>query len=80
MARIQAVPREKAGAELQPIYDSLAKKFGHMPNFFGMMAHRPTVLKHFLPLYAAVIAEGTIEAKYKELAYLKTALLNGCEY
>ena len=80
MARIHPVPREKAGAELQPIYDSLSKKFGHMPNFFAVMAHRPTVLKNFLPLYGAVIAEGSVEPKYKELAYLKTALLNGCEY
>jgi len=26
------------------------------------------------------MGEGTIEPKYKELAYLKTSLLNGCEY
>jgi len=24
--------------------------------------------------------EGTVEPRYKELAYLKTSLLNGCEY
>jgi AhpD family alkylhydroperoxidase len=27
-----------------------------------------------------VIDKGSVEAKYKELAYLKTALINGCEY
>ena len=80
MAVVNPVPQNQAAAELGPVYDSLGKKFGHVPNIFATMAHRPNVLKNFLPLYAAVVAEGTIETKYKELAYLKTALLNGCEY
>ncbi len=44
------------------------------------MAHRPNVLKHFLGLYGAIMREGTVEGKYKELAYLKTSMVNGCEY
>jgi alkylhydroperoxidase family enzyme len=51
-----------------------------MPNIFGLMAHRPDVLAKFLPFYSAVMEGGTVEARYKELAYLKTALINGCEY
>jgi alkylhydroperoxidase family enzyme len=51
-----------------------------MPNIFGLMAHRPEVLAKFLPFYSAVMEGGTVEARYKELAYLKTALINGCEY
>ena len=46
----------------------------------AVVAHRPAVLKNFLPLYGAVVNEGTVEPKYKELAYLKTSMLNGCEY
>lgn len=80
MAVVNPVSKEAAGAELKDIYDKLGQKFGRMPNFFGVMAHRPNVLKNFLPLYSAVINEGTIEPKYKELAYLKTAMVNGCEY
>jgi len=44
------------------------------------MARSPEALLHFMPLYGAVINKGSVEAKYKELAYLKTALINGCEY
>ena len=33
-----------------------------------------------MPLYSAVIDKGTVDAKLKDLAYLKTALINGCEY
>lgn len=80
MAVVHPLPPGQAAAELAPVYESLSKKFGRVPNFFATMAQRPNVLKNFLPLYAAIVAEGTIEPKYKELAYLKTALLNGCEY
>lgn len=80
MVVVNPVPPEKAAAEVKPIYEQLAKKFGHMPNFFAVMGHRPHALKNFVPFYAAVMGEGTIEPRYKELAYLKTALLNGCEY
>jgi len=51
-----------------------------MPNIFGVMAQRPNVLQHFMPLYGAIMNEGTVDARYKELAYLKTSLVNGCEY
>jgi hypothetical protein len=80
MSVVNPLPREKAASELHPIYDGVSKKFGKMPNIFGLMAHRPDVLAKFLPFFSAVIEGGTVEARYKELAYLKTSLLNGCEY
>ncbi len=80
MAVVNPLPKEKAAPELQGTYEAMTKKFGKMPNFFGAMAHRPDVLSKFLPLYGAIINEGTVEARFKELAYLKTSLVNGCEY
>jgi alkylhydroperoxidase family enzyme len=80
MPVINPLPSEKAPVAVKPIYDDLAKKFGRVPNIFAVMAHRPAVLKNFLPLYGSIINEGTVEPRYKELAYLKTSLLNGCEY
>ena len=77
---IAPISREKAAAEVQPIFDRLTQAFGHMPAFFATMARSPEALEHFMPLYGAVINKGLVEAKYKELAYLKTALTNGCEY
>jgi alkylhydroperoxidase family enzyme len=80
MPVINPLPSEKAPVAVKPIYDDLAKKFGRVPNIFAVMAHRPAVLKNFLPLYGSIMNEGTVEPRYKELAYLKTSLLNGCEY
>lgn len=80
MAVVNVVPGEKADDSVKPIYDDLAKRFGKVPAIFGVMAHRPNALKHLLALYGAIMNEGTVEPKYKELVYLKTSLVNGCEY
>ena len=80
MPVIAPIPRESTPDNLKAVYDDLSKTFGRVPNIFGVMAHRATALKAFLPLYAAIMSEGTVEPRYKELAYLKTSLLNGCEY
>ena len=80
MAVVNPVPKERAPDDVKPIYDDLTKAFGRMPNIFAVMAHRPAALKNLLALYGSIINEGTVEPRYKELAYLKTSLLNGCEY
>ncbi len=77
---ISPLTKDQAASAVQPIFDKLTHVFGHMPSFFATMARSPEALSHFLPLYGAVIDKGSVEAKYKELAYLKTALINGCEY
>ena len=80
MSVVAPLPKEKAAPELHATYDALAKNFGKMPEIFGLMAHRPDVLAKFLPLYSAIMDTGTVQQRYKELAYLKTSLINGCEY
>ncbi len=62
MAVINGIPREKAPADLAPIYDNLTKTFGKVPNIFAVMAHRPGALKNLLGLYGAVMNEGTLDA------------------
>lgn len=80
MAVVNPIAQDKASGEVKPIFEDLTKAFGRIPNIFGVMAHRPSVLKVFLALYGAIVREGSVDAKYKELAYLKTSMVNGCEY
>lgn len=80
MPVVTPLPEEKAAGEIKPIYETMKQKFGRMPNFFGMLAHKPDVLKNFLPFYAAITGPGALDQRYKELAYLKTSIINGCEY
>lgn len=77
---ISPISKETAAPEVQPILDKLNHALGKVPAFFGTMARVPEALAHFVPFYTAVIEHGTVERKYKELAYLKTSLINGCEY
>jgi uncharacterized peroxidase-related enzyme len=77
---ISPVSKETAAPEVHPILDKLNHALGKVPAFFGTMARVPEALANFVPFYTAVIDHGTVERKYKELAYLKTSLINGCEY
>jgi uncharacterized peroxidase-related enzyme len=77
---ISPISKESAAPEVHPILDKLTHGFGKVPAFFGTMARVPEALEHFFPFYSAVIEHGTVERKYKELAYLKASLINGCEY
>src|ERR1700733_5806146 len=77
---ISPISKENAAAEVQPILDKLTHGFGKAPSFFGTMARVPEAFATFVPFYTAVIEHGTVERKFKELAYLKTSLINGCEY
>jgi len=80
MAVVKSVLKDRVTPEVKPIFEDMTKKFGKVPNIFGVMAHRPDVLAKFLPFYGAATSGGTVEPKLKEFAYLKTSLVNGCEY
>lgn len=72
--------KEQAPAELHRIYDKVQESIGQMPNIFGVVARFPAALKTLIPFYDAVMSMGMIDAKYKELAYLKTSSINDCCY
>jgi len=80
MPTITPLTKEKAAPELAETFDGLTKRLGKMPNFFALLAYKPEVLKSFLALYPAITGPGALEQRYKELAYLKTSITNGCEY
>lgn len=80
MAVVNPLTKEQAAPEAKELYNALTQKVGKVPNFFAIMAHRPDVLNKFVPLYGAILPGVTVEPRYNELAYLKTSLINGCEY
>ena len=80
MAVINSLTKETAADSVHGIYDGFTKKFGFMPNIFGAMAHRPEALSTFMPFFQLMMDQGTLTDRDKQLAYLATSLLNGCEY
>ena len=80
MPVVHPLTKETAADDVKPLFEQLTKAFGRMPNIFAIMAHRPAVVKNLVALYGSIMNDGEVELRCKELAYLKTSILNGCEY
>jgi uncharacterized peroxidase-related enzyme len=76
MARIALIGPDAASPEDAEIYERTLR--GKPGNAQKALAHRPEMLKHFLPFYASV--GRSLERKLYELTYLRVSLINGCHY
>jgi alkylhydroperoxidase family enzyme len=78
--RISLVEQDQAPPVVQKIYEALRLRTGSVAPYFKVLAHKPDVMRAFNQLHAAVLADGALSAKLKDLAYLRVAILSGCEY
>jgi uncharacterized peroxidase-related enzyme len=76
MARITLVAAENGPPEVQEIYEKTLR--GKPGNAQKALAHRPEMLKSFLPFYASV--GRSLDRKLYELIYIRVSLINGCHY
>jgi uncharacterized peroxidase-related enzyme len=76
MARINLIQMDTAGAEVKEIYEKTLR--GKPGNAQKALAHRPEMLKAFLPFYASV--GRSLDRKLYELIYVRVSLINGCHY
>ena len=78
--QIELVEKDKAPDLVRRIYDGLEHAGRPVGNLHKVLAHKPDVLRTYLQLSGAVMAEGALPLKLKELAYLRPSILNGCAY
>jgi alkylhydroperoxidase family enzyme len=78
--RISLVEKDQAPPVVQKIYEALQLRTGTVAPYFKVLAHKPDVMRAFNQLHAAVLADAVLPAKLKDLAYLRVAVLSGCEY
>ncbi|HSY65454.1 MAG TPA: carboxymuconolactone decarboxylase family protein [Terriglobales bacterium] len=76
MARIALVEIESATPEVKEIYEKALR--GKPGNAQKALAHRPEMLKNFLPFYASV--GKSLDRKLYEIVYLRVSFINGCHY
>jgi uncharacterized peroxidase-related enzyme len=76
MARIDLVDTENAPDEVKEIYEKALR--GKPGNAQKALAHRPEMLRNFLPFYASV--GRSLDRKLYELIYIRVSLINGCHY
>jgi len=79
MARLRYVEKETATPEQEKILGQLTQKSGKIANIWKLWSHSPQTLEAFMPFYKALM-KGTLDAKLRELAYLKASLVNECAY
>ena len=58
----------------------LEKRSNRPNHFFRTMAHRPEVLKNFVPFYGSIMGPGSVDRRTKELVYLTVSHTNQCAY
>ena len=76
MARIPLIGPEAASPGVAEIYEKTLR--GKPGNAQKALAHRPDMLKNFLPFYASV--GRSLDRKLYELIYIRVSLINGCHY
>jgi uncharacterized peroxidase-related enzyme len=79
MAVVSYVSDQDAAEQIKPVFQGMEKKLGAVPNVFRVMAHNPDMLDAFLALNAT-LPRTKLNGKLRELAYIKTSELNGCDY
>jgi uncharacterized peroxidase-related enzyme len=79
MALVSYVSDQEAAEKIKPVFEGMEKKLGVVPNVFRVMAHNPEMLEAFLALNAT-LPKTKLNGKLRELAYIKTSELNGCDY
>ena len=79
MALVSYVSNQNAAEKIKPVFEGMEKKLGVVPNVFRVMAHNPEMLEAFLALNAT-LPKTQLDGKLRELAYIKTSELNGCDY
>lgn len=78
MQHVPPLSDAQASDAARNLLQSIQAKFGMVPNIFRTMAHVPEVLQATLSLDGAI--QHGLDPKLRELAYLKTSQLNGCNY
>ncbi len=69
---------DQASPQAQELFRAIESKLGAVPNIFRTLGHQPDVLRAVLGLSEAIGQD--LPAPLRELAYLKTSLVNQCHY
>jgi alkylhydroperoxidase family enzyme len=78
MPHVPPLADAQASDPAKNLFRDIQSKFGMVPNIFRTMGHAPAILQATLALNGAI--QHDLDPKLRELAYLKTSQLNGCNY
>ena len=79
MARLPIVNPENSTGKARDLLDAVQKKLSLVPNMTRVMANSPAVLEAYLS-FSGALAEGSLNAKLRELIALEVGEQNACQY
>ena len=78
MPHLPPLANHEAPPAARKLFDRIQAAFGMVPNIYRTLAHAPAVLEATLAFEKALAGE--LPARFRELAYLHSSRLNGCDY
>jgi hypothetical protein len=80
MARIRAVPADRASLFVRFVSWFTRRRFGKVPEPLTVVAHNPWILRGYAGYEFALERARLVEPRLKALAALKAAALIGCPF
>jgi len=80
MARIEAVPAQRAGLGVRLAYWFTRRQLGRVPEPLAVAAHHPWIFRATSAFEFALQRSRHVDARLKALAALKAAALVGCPF
>ena len=78
--RIPLVEAANANETVKSVYDRFEASGLGVYNVMKLWANDPAFLQAFELMITALYADDTLEARYRELAWLRTSQINSCHY
>jgi alkylhydroperoxidase family enzyme len=76
MPHLPPLSTEEAIGDARAALEKLQEKLGRVPNMYRTLAHAPRVLDAAVAMGQAIRSD--LDAKFRELAYLKVVQLTDC--
>jgi alkylhydroperoxidase family enzyme len=80
MSRIPLVPTDPESPVLRERFAEIQSWGFQLPNVVRMFANHETFFGAFVEMVRALYVEGKLSPRHRELAYLRSAQINGCHY
>lgn len=79
MPRIPYI-EEKDHPELAPLIERIKAERGKVADLYKILLHSPVIMEGWLGLFTAIRQKAKLAGRYRELAILRVAVLNGAGY
>ena len=80
MAWIRLLDPEDVSGDARAALDAAASQYGQVLEAWRALAHSPDVLAAYFPYLRAVVGQGHVDRRIKDLTAIRVGYLNGCRY